>query len=567
MLARILPILALLVLCVLGYWLYSQGTIQQILRPTVTAVEVKRQLIQGQKIRESFIDMREMPLTAIEPGMITFPAGTTTAQVEQAFAAVNVSRNVDRGSVLRSNMLGRSSGVVVLRSSQEIVEGDNLSLVNIAASSLSITPPTGAIVFESEEEATLYISRTYDLMAKRSLPAGQVLTVEDISGGVGNVFVVRLSRPYARSERLSLSGLEVTDTSTRDLPSGAIAFQTRGAADVFIASSGRYLTSRSAGRGEIITADLISSESGEAPAAGDDTLPRTLSELISYMRAYPDRAMMLETGTFTGLQPARRDMEVDIWVEESRTGGAFGQINLVRIASGLTVLEAFDTGPAPTPNEDQAMQDTQVPADGAAGGTTAENALTMNPAQDQGATRAVIGEQTDRVSPPGEEAEPREYLWVQMDPEVKKIFDATKGQGRIAFAITNRDIMVDVLGNGASCRDDRCQINRAASEDLAALVEALSPEVDESDESGAEIPDPLTVLDGVGPALERKLRENGYDSFESIAAWTDGEIPAVTIKHDISTNLAVYIRKQAEILVSSAEAASRELGFDQPPEN
>lgn len=559
MLARILPILALLVLCILGYFLYSQGTIQQILRPTVTAVEVKRQLIQGQKIRGNFIDMREMPLTAIEPGMITFPAGTTTAQVEQAFAAVNVTRNVDRGAVLRSNMLGRSAGVVVLRSSQEIREGENLSLVNIAASSLNITPPTGAIVFESEEEATLYISRTYDLLAKRALPVGQVLTVEDISGGVGNVFVVRLSRPYARAERLSLSGLEVTETTTRDLPSGAIAFQTRGAADVFIASSGRYLLSRAANRSEIITADLISNEAGDAQAPSDDAMPRTLSELISYMSAYPDRAMMLEEGVFTGLQPARRDMEVDIWVEESRTGGAFGQINLVRIDAGLTVLEAYDTGSAPVVDEDQALQDAQVPGAGSP-------PLASAPVENQAADRPVIGEQTDRVARPDEEATPREYLWVQMDPEVKKRFDATKAQGRIAFAITNRDIMVDVLGNGTSCRDDRCQVNRAASTDLEVLVAALTVEQGEGEEGGEDLPDPLTVLDGVGPDLEAKLRDNGYDSFESIAAWTDGEIPAVTIKLDISTNLAVYIRKQAEILVSSAEAASRELGFEEPPQ-
>ena len=80
-----------------------------------------------------------------------------------------------------------------------------------------------------------------------------------------------------------------------------------------------------------------------------------------------------------------------------------------------------------------------------------------------------------------------------------------------------------------------------------------------------EMQAPLTVMDGVSPQLEERLRANGYETFEQIAAWRDGEMPAITIKLDISNNLAVYIRQQARILAESATEAAQSLGFEEAP--
>ena len=47
--------------------------------------------------------------------------------------------------------------------------------------------------------------------------------------------------------------MESVEVDSKNLPSGAIAFQTRGAADVFIASAGKYVLSDSVLEGETIT--------------------------------------------------------------------------------------------------------------------------------------------------------------------------------------------------------------------------------------------------------------------------------------------------------------------------
>jgi predicted flap endonuclease-1-like 5' DNA nuclease/flagella basal body P-ring formation protein FlgA len=540
MLARILPILALLVLCVLGYWLWSQGTINQIIRPTVVAVETKRQLIEGQKVRKSFIVVKEIAITRIEPGMITFPTGTTEDVVEKSLSGQSVARNIDKGKFLRSTMMGKSSGFIVLRATDDIQDGDSLTLENIQASQLDVAPPGGAIIFDSEEEAALYISRAYDLAARKTIFSGQVLTIDDTAGGNDKIFVIRTSREFSRSERLSIGGLEAAEISGKDMPSGVIAFQTRGAADVFITSSGKYVLSESVDQGETITANMISSETSDQVSDPSD-LPRTLSELTSYMKAYPDRAMFIESTTFIGSRVVRPDEKVDIWVEDSRSGGAFGQINLVRLDEGVTVRLAEDSS---DPNRKE--------------GSTGSEPVSDDP--------AVIGESFDEGAGSATSGS-REYLWVVMDPDVKARFDAAKSGDRVAFTVRDGEPMVDLLGNGASCRDDICQINRQTSNDMEEIVASLAPTGSRGDVGGDLVEDPLAVMDGVGLDLADRLRNNGYDSFDKIAAWTDSDILAVTIKLDISNNLAVYIRQQARILSTSADTAANDLGFDEVPQN
>ncbi len=536
MLARILPILALVVLCVLGYWLYSQGTLQQIIRPSVMAVETKRQLLEGQKIRKNFIEVKKIAITRVEPGMITFPEGTTSEDVEKAMSAQTVARNVEKGKFLRSTMLGESAGIVVLRAKEDIKEGDSLSLQNIQANSLESAPPGGAIVFDSEEEASLYINKAYDLTAQKMIFAGQVLTIDDTAGGATSIFVVRASRDFSRSERLSINGLETVEINSKDLPSGAISFQTRGAADVFIASAGKYVLSESLLQGETVVAKVLSAERSEDQSAPSE-LPRTLAELTSYMKAYPERAMFLDKTTYVGSRLVQDGEKVDVWVEESRSGGAFGQITLSRLTQGVLVRHA----------EDSSAPDSAV--------TAAKN--TKSPKG--------IGPEADVVEEESSTQE-RRYLWVVMDPAAKKRFDAAKGQGRAAFTVREDESMVDLLGNGAACLDGKCTVSRSASNDLEDIMSALEPEAGSSGDGGGLSQDPLAVMDGVSLALEERLRANNYGSFEAIAAWSDEEIPAITIKLDISSNLAFYVRQQARILASSADAAARDLGFDQAPE-
>jgi len=541
MLARILPILALLVLCVLGYWLYAQGTIQQILRPTVVAVETARQMGEGQRVRKGFIVVREISLGEIKSGMITFPAGTTEEDVERALAGQTVARNIEEGVVLSSMMLGEGSGVIVLRARAAIASGDFLTLSNIEATTLEGAPSGGAIVFDSEEAAAVYVSKAFDLTSSRSIAVGEIITINDTSGGADKVFVVRTSRGFSRSDRLAGVGLVAAEISGKDMPSGAIAFQTRGAADVFITSAGKYTLSRGVSEGETITADLVSSASLEEVRATDE-LPRTLGELTSYINAYPDRAMLLDRTTFLGSRSARDGETLDIWIEDSRSAGAFGQITLERLSSGIPVRIAEDSS---DPEVDE-IEDLAARVSG----------------------RPTIGATLDESAAPGSATgadRERTFLWVVTDPAVKQTFDAARLADRIAFAVRSDDGLADLLGNGTTCLDDICRIDRSASADLAAVVAAMAASGEQGGMDGGDTLDPLTTMDGVSPVIEERLRNNGYTTFREISEWSDLDIPAVAIKIAITDNLALYIREQAIIISSAAENAARGLGFFEAP--
>lgn len=532
MLARILPILALVLLAALGWFLYSEGIIQRIVRPTVSVIETRRQLIEGQRIRSDFITVREISINRVAPGMITFPANISADDVERTLASQTVSRNIPAGQFVLSSMLGKGAGVTILRVGRAVEAGDNLTVDNVGVDRLAGPPPGGAIIFDSEEAGIVYLNETFDLAASEDISENQVLTVSNTSGAANRVFVVRAARNYSGGSRLSIDGLEADEISGRDLPAGAITFQTRGATNVFITASNRYGLSGPVDRGEIITAGVLSVPGGEDTQPRPGRLPETLSELTSYMQAFPGKAMFLDSTNLIG-KPVDPGETVDIWVETNRTQGAFGEIRMKRLVAGVLVREARDdTRDAPQPDSGE-----DVPS---RGGTAQDG--------DDGDDDTI------------------RFLWISTEPGMKRVYDAARRDGALSFAISDEMRMVDVLGNGSMCMSGVCQVNRNVSGDLESIASAIAVRKGSGDGSpDAPQPDPLVLMDGVSNELQERLRANGFESFEAIAAWEDAEIPAITIKLDISNNLAVYIRQQARILAGSAEEAAESLGFDEVP--
>lgn len=529
MLSRLLPILAFIVLIVMGWFIYTQETVQKLLSPSVVVVETKRQLIEGQQIRRSFIEVRDLPIKQVGPAMITFPAGTTVKEVEVTLGGQTLSRNVPAGQFLVSTMLGERATIFVLRTTRDIAAGDSLSLQNVQISKLRGAPMAGVVIFETEEEGALFLDQAFDLKATKDIPANQTMTLTDTSSRSEQIFVIQATRGFGRQERLSIDGLEATEIQSKDLPSGSITFQTRGATEVFITAANRYTLSASLDSGEVLTADLISVEGTGMARRSPGDLPQTLSELTAYIQAYPDRAMFLDSTTLIG-QEVREQDRVDIWVESDRTSGGFGVIRMTRLVSGALVREAIDdTIDTPKTTE----------ADGEEAGAEEDASA--------------------------DEAGQKRFLWIATEPEMNRRYEMARlGEG-VAFVIRDDARLVDVLGNGAVCLDGHCQVNREASGDLEQITALL--QVDTPEEGGQDLDerDPLTVLDGVSPEMEESLRANGYDSFEAIAGWKDGDMPAITIKLDISNNLAVYIRQQARILSESADEAAKSLGFKEVP--
>jgi len=520
MLARLLPIFALLVLAVVGFQLYSSGSLTKILRPTILVAEMQRQVIEGQPIRATHISLREAPLSQVPAGALTWPSGTSLEDAFRTVSGQNFAREVPSGTVLLGNMFGTSSAVVVLRSINDIEEGEGLSLSNVEAVTLEIAPPSGAVVFGTEEEALIYINEAYEMEAAREIFAGKVITLDDTAAESGSVFVLRLMRDIDRSERLNIADLRVEEVPVEELSSGAVTFPTRIAAEAFVTVSDRFFASESVSRDDLLTAQILGSNIGDETVI-DTSLPQTFEELTSYMRAYPDRAELIGAGNYVSLRDGtpQEGEEFSLWVESSRTSGAFGEIRFERVQRGMPIRTVFDDR--------------------------------IQPAAEGSGEEDVIVRET--------------FYWVELESGVKDSMNAAKSSANLVFFVREGENLVDILGNGSTCLDNLCQVNREASEDLKHLTETLTASSGAPGSVAGAEGDPLTVIDGVSPELAQRLVDNGYDSFKIIAQWQDAEIPAVTIRLDITNNLAVYIRQQARVLVALAEEAAAELGFSEIP--
>lgn len=538
MLSRLLPILSLIAAGVLGWSLYTSGTINELFSPNVATIVAKRDILEGQHVRASFIEMKELKAKDIEAGMITFPSGATAKEAETALANQQTGERIKKGAAITSSMLGKKSNYVVLRTTMDVEGGESITLRNVEATELTSAPPPGVIVFDTEDEALSYVNETYDLAARDVMFHGQVLTVEDTAGGAEKVFVIRASRGFDRAETLAIDGLEVTEISSRDLPRGAIAFPSASAANVFITAADRYVAAESLRRGGFITAEVIASDNGLSPLPSGD-LPRTMAELTAYMTAFPDTAMLIDGTVMLDKDPTEGS-RIDLWVEDGRTGtgnNPFGEIRLKRLAGDVELRIVYldeQTGETPAEGEESMLpEDLAAPAAPAQPATVSED-----------------------------DSEARIAYWIKADPEKLREFQkAWRAPDSIAFMIHSDVNLVDEIGNGATCQDGLCSINRKASNDMADVIAQLEPPAPEVGGMAGAGSSPLMILDTVDADLAERLAQNGYATLQDIAAIPDPAMATVQMQVNISLNRLSLIRRQAALIVSSSEVARQELGM------
>ena len=53
---------------------------------------------------------------------------------------------------------------------------------------------------------------------------------------------------------------------------------------------------------------------------------------------------------------------------------------------------------------------------------------------------------------------------------IRRFNEAWVNKEKIAFAISSDELLSDVIGNGVSCTDNECSVNRMATEDMASTL-------------------------------------------------------------------------------------------------
>jgi hypothetical protein len=232
---------------------------------------------------------------------------------------------------------------------------------------------------------------------------------------------------------------------------------------------------------------------------------------------------------------------IDMWVEDGRTGtgdNPFGEIRLKRLAGDVELRIVY---------LDEAVGEEGAEEEGSL--LPDDLAKPEAPVQPIGVTDA-------------EETEARIAYWIKAEPEKLREFQkAWRAQDSIAFMIHSDVNLVDEIGNGATCQDGYCSINRKASSDMADVIAQLEPPALEPGAMGGVGGSPLMILDTVDADLAERFAQNGYATLADIAAIPDPAMATVQMQVNISLNRLSFIRRQAELILASSDVAREELGM------
>jgi large subunit ribosomal protein L21 len=87
--------------------------------------------------------------------------------------------------------------------------------------------------------------------------------------------------------------------------------------------------------------------------------------------------------------------------------------------------------------------------------------------------------------------------------------------------------ITDILATGADASGVKAAVGAGSVAGVAVAAEPkkkAAPKKAAAKKTAAADGDDLKVLSGVGPALEKKLHENGITTFAQIAAWTEADV-------------------------------------------
>jgi len=152
-----------------------------------------------------------------------------------------------------------------------------------------------------------------------------------------------------------------------------------------------------------------------------------------------------------------------------------------------------------------------------------------------------------------------QYQYHNAGNDVFTVTDANSISAR--FMIHSDVNLVDEIGNGATCQDGYCSINRKASSDMADVIAQLEPPALEPGDMGGVGGSPLMILNTVDADLAERFAQNGYATLADIAAIPDPAMATVQMQVNISLNRLSFIRRQAELILASSDVAREELGM------
>ena len=506
MLSKILPIGSLFLIFAIAVYLWFSGILSDVLIAHVYVAEVTEQVADGHFLTDRDIRIKEIEKSKAKEKSLLFEKDASSKDVVRKLAGRPTKKALTKGTVLEDSMFGDPTGMITLVTTRDVKKGDPISLKNVRTEEVLGTFDDGAMLFSSEQNALEYFDGHADLTFSEDVGRGKAVTFENILKGSEKVFAIAVVRRIFKNQVLSDGNLMIREIPNNQLEDGSISFADRNSAKRYILGISQFMATRELPINEVLTADAIMYRNEKALEMSEE-MPTTFDELEGFAKKYVDQVIILDK-TMMMSGNLEKDNLVDLWVEESRTHtkeSMFGEINFRRVS---------------------------------------HNALVH-----------VVGEIKGGVP---ETTNDHLGYWILVDPDEYKAFnDAWIDRSKIAFAMNTKESLSDAIGNGASCIDETCSVNRNVTDDMSELLERFNPSFDEN---AGEEADHLTILESVGPDLAKALREKEFKSLEDVARITDLQISQLSIQLHISRNRVVMIRDQAkQIVASKREARSKML--------
>jgi hypothetical protein len=502
---RIISILSLaIIIGGLGYSYYT-GMLMQFVNPSVQVLSVKKDMLKDQRIRPASLEILKIAIADISAGTLVFPEGVTRKDILEYLEGYVVAQQISKSSIVSVSDIRQVEGVYMMRAIRNIDKGEALERSNILVTLEVGESPDGAIIFSSEDSANDKYIDSQVLSASRDLFEGNIVMVDDVSGGVGSVYVLSSMGSFSEGDLLALQDLDVIQRQTTDIPRGSVSFPSREAAEIFVSTSGGILISRGLDQNEILVVSSIARTGGSSLV--DGKVPNTLEDYLEYEAKFPGQTMFIDDRILVGSEAIEGDL-IDLWIETGRTDGPFGVVKIKKIANDVMTFRVTNV----LQTED--------------------------------------GDETEFVH------------WAEIGRKANAAIEEARAEARIAFMVSDSTSITDFIGNGSVCRGDVCSVSRNISDDLNSVRMAFGADGQLAEELPEDQNDPFRIIEGVDVELERRMISAGYSSFRDIAAWKDSALKIIAFNLEIpSQNLAVYIRQQARNILINPEKSLQDLGL------
>lgn len=468
MISRLVPILSLLVMVALMFYLWQSGTLGQIFRPSVMTLVMKTDGRPGDPVSESNVVAREIAAGSMPGGAIFFKKGTKPEDAFAVISKVELRNPVKKDAVLLVKDLQQSRRLFGIRTQRPVKAGERVDFSTMSTFQVSFDAASGvyaidpgSIVFADISKAQAFVAATPTLKFSREIGAGASITAADLDSGDMRRMVLKARNSMRGGTHLGGDTFTPEMAELDTLGAGVAVFPGEAEAKAFVAGLGNFSAASDIRRGSMLGAGMLM----PVPPAERSVVanPRTLAELDALEAARPDEVIRLAA---VGAALQEEGAPVDIWVETRRTSGeTFGAIDLQRIAAQVPLRMVEEDMVVRPDGTEVPLADIET-AEAQAG---TESGMPANAGAPVPASVDLVGE-TDILDM---EQTTRSHFWLKAPAEIKQAMDRIASGDGLVLIVPSDARMADLIGNGAVCTENRCSVNRGASNDLGDLQETI----------------------------------------------------------------------------------------------